>query len=316
MKSKTYEVIGWTSTDPHTTSCFYRVEPTDAIKQAIINDIRKNGFMLDRTFCLSPVLNTGEVVEIEYELHEELIRSAYGLSEEQYADYYERVVKNPSVDLADQSCFSCEYPMKKIVWITDDAFDDFKDCILNGTSNVDIIPKDFIRLKKGDVIRYTSEDESKFFEVTVKEFISDFTLSHLSDIEKIQKFNTQNFLSGILQEKNDCLDLKSLSYRHEGLSGEDICDDFRRVYHNELQTFFVFDFDCGINVIVFDKGSAFEQTILEKPDDIPLEDKVWENLKDSYEQSIREEEQKREEQRQKILKLKEKIAAKKKDSDE
>lgn len=317
MKSKTYKVIEWTYTSPHTTCCFSYAEPTEAIKQAIINDIRENGYMFDRAFALSPILNTGEVVDISYELHEELIRRAYGFNEEEYARYYERVVKNPDHDLTTQSHFICEYPMRRIVWINDDAFDDFKASLLNGKSNVDIIPNDYIHLKKGDAVRYTSEDKTKYFEVKIKDFLPGTILSQISDIENLNKPDTKSIIDFMRQGKNEYIYSEPLSYRYEGLSGKEIYREFERIYGTWiLKMISNGNFDCNINVIIFDKDDSFEPIVLEKPDDIPLGEDVMKTINEAYEQSMQEEKRKKEEERQKILRLKEKIAKRKKENDE
>lgn len=153
-----YRVVEWAQISPHTSCCFAYVELTDAIEQAIVNDVRANGYffgdeaLFGGELQVCPVLNTGEAVLLSDDDCMELVCKAYGLSEEEYERYLHHVVKNPYIDLTTQKKYTCEYPIKRVVWINDDAFDDFKASILSGKSNVDIIPDDYIQLKKGDVV--------------------------------------------------------------------------------------------------------------------------------------------------------------------
>lgn len=315
-----YKVIEWEHTSPHTASCFSYTEPTAAIKQAIINDIRENGYFFDRTCYLavtsiSPILNTGEAVSLSAELCKELVCRAYGFNEAEYDDYFYRVVKNPCPDFEKPSNFVCEYPMKRIVWVNDDAFDELKASILNGNSNVDIIPDDYIQLKQGDVIRYTSVDESKYFEVKIKKFFSSTVLPKVSDIERMDAPNTQSIINLIDHDQNKYVISEQLLYRYEGLSGKEIYDNFKRIYGTELlgaiSMVLLRDFDCKINIIVFDKNNTFEPTILEMPDDIPVSEEVMKRITDDYKMSIQEEKRKKEEAEQRLLRLKEKFAKRK-----
>lgn len=315
-----YKVVEWEHTSPHTASCFSYTEPTEAIKQAIINDIRENGYFFDRACYLavtsiSPILNTGEAVSLSAELCEELVCRAYGFNKAEYDDYFYRVVKNPCPDFTKPSNFVCEYPMKRIVWVNDDAFDELKASISNGNSNVDIIPDDHIHLKQGDVVRYTSVDETKYFEVKIKKFFGGTALSGISDIERMEKPDTQSIINFVDHDKNKYNTSETLLYRYEGLSGKVIYDNFKRIYGTDLLTAISIaslrDFDCKINVIVFDKDNTFEPTVLEMPDDIPVNEEVMKGITDDYEMSIQEEKRKKEEAEQRFLRLKEKLAKRK-----
>lgn len=316
-----YRVVEWTPIRPHTTWCFVDVEPTDAIKQAIVNDIRKNGYMFDTTelyggtLQVSPVLNTGEIVILSDELCKELICMAYGFSDEDYDNRFDHVANNPLYELATSSKFTCEYPIKRIVWINDDAFDDFKDEILRGDSNVDIIPDDYIYLKQGDVIRYTSEDESKYFEVQVKDFLPG-CVTEISDIANFDKVNTMDIVNLISHNKYTCDEL--LLYRYEGENGQDVYDEFERIYGTWLLTSIataVGDFNCRINLVVFDKNVTFEQTVLDMPKDIAVSEEVLNGIEQQYQEYLDKVARYKEEERQRILRLKEKMAKRKKEED-
>lgn len=313
-----YKVIEWAEQSPHTISCFLSVEPTAEMKQAIVNDIRENGYFFDMMFCLTPmypVLNTGEAVRLERELCEELTREAYGLSEEEYAAYYDRASKNPHVDFPRTSHFVCDYPMKRIVWVNDDAFDDLKNAIEKGDCNADVIPDDYIHLKKGDVVRYTSEDESKYFEVQVEEFFEGARPLKISDIAKLPNPTAQDLLS--LFQGNEPSGEKKISYRYEGRSGEKMYEEFERIYGTYLLSSFSFQgFDVGINMIVFRKTCTFTRTVLEKPSETPIREEALKSIREEYEESVREENRKKEEFEQRMLRLKEKMAKRKQENKE
>lgn len=312
-----YKVIEWVCTSPRTMSAFVYVEPTEAIKQAIVNEIRQNGYMFDTTFTMCPILNTGEAVQLERELCEELICRAYGLSEDEYARYFDRVSKQPSKDLTAQSHFIGEYPTKRIVWINDEAFDDFQTSIQNGNSNVDIIPDDYIHLKKGDMVRYTSVDESKYFEVKVKDFLPGTVLTKISDIEKMNQPDTQSLIRLFSREKNELSD-NALLYRYEGLCGKEIFTEFKRVYGTWFFSAVALAlgyFDCNVNLIVFDKNEPFTQTILEIPDDVPVREDVLQSIHDAYAASVQEEQRRKDAFNQRVLLLKEKMAKRKQEND-
>lgn len=310
-----YRVTEWVDINPHTTSCFAFVEPNEGIKQAIVNDIRANGYffgegaLLGGELQVAPVLNTGSAVLVDEDLCMELVCRAYGLSEEEYESYLHHVVKNPYIDLAPSQKYACEYPTKRVVWINDDAFDDFKDSILGGNSNVEIIPDDYIQLKKGDVIRYVSTDESKCFEVQVKEFIPSDEVK-ISDIANMAKADTQSILD--LFAKGRSAREEHLLYRYDGMKGQDVYEMFERIYGTWwLQSISFGEFNCRINLVVFDKNVDFEQPVLDMPDDIPASEDVLSSVREMYASYLQLVERKKEEDRQRILRLKEKMAKRK-----
>lgn len=313
-----YRVVEWTPIRPHTTCCFVYVELTDAIKQAIVNDIRKDGYMFDTRELIGgdlqvvPVLNTGEAVMLSDELCEELICRAYGFSKEDYDKRFDHVANNPFYELVPSNKFICEYPLKIVVWINDDIFDDFKASILGGNSNVDIIPDDYIQLKKGDVIRYTSVDESKYFEVQVKDFLPGY-VTKISDIAYLDDVNTEDIIN--LISHNNYIAKEPLLYRYEGLNGQDVYEEFERIYGTWLLKELAFGngFDCRINFIVFDKNITFEQTVLDMPDDIAVSEEVLNDIEQQYQGYLSEVARWQEENRQRMLRLKEKMAKRKKE---
>lgn len=314
-----YRVVEWAQISPHTSCCFAYVELTDAIKQAIVNDIRANGYffgdeaLFGGELQVCPVLNTGEAVLLSDDDCKELVCKAYGLKEDEYERYLHHVVKNPYIDIATQKKYTCEYPIKRVVWINDDAFDDFKASILSGKSNVDIIPDDYIQLKKGDVVRYTSVDEGEYFEVQIKESFPDNS-NKISDLANINKVDTQSILD--LFAKNASASNEHLLYRYDGESGQAICKEFERIYGTWLlqdisTAIGKGEFFCRINLIVFDKNVNFEQTVLDMSDDTPVSDEVASEIKQKCDDYLSEVQRAQEEQRLRILRLKEKMAKRK-----
>lgn len=310
-----YRVTEWVDINPHTTSCFAFIEPNEGIKQAIVNDIRANGYffgegaLLGGELQVAPVLNTGAAVLVDDELCKELVCRAYRLSEEEYESYLHHVVKNPYIDLASSQKYTCEYPTKRVVWINDDVFDDFKADILSGNSNVEIIPDDYIYIKKGDVIRYVSTDESKYFEVQVKEFIPSAEVK-IFDIANMTKADTQSILD--LFAKGRSAREEHLLYRYDGVKGQDICEIFERIYGTWwLQSISFGEFNCRINLVVFDKNVDFEHAVLDMPEDISVREEAVSGVREMYASYLQLVERKKEEDRQRILRLKEKMAKRK-----
>lgn len=307
-----YKVVKWTYTTYHVTSCFPYITPTPAIMQAIINDIRENGYMLDSITKVSPVLNTGEVVELDNELKYELLCKAYHFNDEEFNRIFDYVSFNPLPDLTSKKLFTSDYPMKRIVWINNDAFDDFKNSILNGDSNIDIIPYDYVNLKPGDVIQYTSEDVTKHFDVQITHFVSGLAIPEIKDFKNINKVSTKNIINLFHNCKNDKYimeNIEQLLYRYNGDSGEKIYQEFERIYGILLlQMISSFDFNCHINLIVFKKTSSFKQIILDMPDEYPLKEQTLKKITDAYDAFLQEQNKKKEEFNNRILQLKAKIA--------
>lgn len=314
-----YRVTEWVELEPHTICCFAFVEPSDAIKQAIINDIRANGYffgegaLVGGELKVAPVLNTGEAVFVDDELCMELVCRAYGLDEDEYESYLHHVVKNPYIDMTSLEKYTCEYPIKRVVWINDDVFDDFKESILSGKGSVDIIPDDYVQLKKGDVIRYVSVDEGKSFEVQVKEFLPSES-AKISDIANMAKVDTQSILDVFAKNRSGAKG--NLLYRYDGFGGQSVYEIFERIYGTWwLQSISFGEFNCRINLVVFDKNIDFEQTVLDTPEDMPVSEEVLCGIKDAYANYVREVERYKEAERQRILRLKEKMAKRKKEED-
>lgn len=304
-----YKVIEWTFTQPHMITGFTFVEPTKAIKQAIINNIRENGYFFDSYFTLSPILNTGEAVEMDYDLEKELIMESYNMDEETYESYYKNIGFNPIDEFSLHPSFNCEFQVKRIVWVNNDSFDSLKHSILNGNTNIDIIPNDYIDLKPNDIIQYKSEDETKMFEVQVKYLFKGKTLSRIKDFSSLEiltlddlinRFHVDNISSNL-----------NLSYRYTGLKGIEFYNNFEKIYGNTiLKIITPFDFDCNLNLIIFDKEIDYKQTILKCPKEIPLADDVLLKIKKAYEEVVESIKRKKIEQNNLILKLKEKMAKK------
>lgn len=178
---------------------------------------------------------------------------------------------------------------------------------------MDIIPDDYIQLKKGDVVRYTSVDEGEYFEVQIKESFPDNS-NKISDLANINKVDTQSILD--LFAKNASASNEHLLYRYDGESGQTICKEFERIYGTWLlqdisTAIGKGEFFCRINLIVFDKNVNFEQTVLDMSDDTPVSDEVASEIKQKCDDYLSEVQRAQEEQRLRILRLKEKMAKRK-----
>lgn len=314
-----YEVVTWVYDNPMAKSNFDKVEAvTDAIKQAIVNDIRKNGYLFDAISGASPVLNSGEMVSLsfDFDLCEELMCQAYDFDVEQYRQYSDKICNVPDTEInGPDEPIKIENNLKSIVWVKDDAFSALKDALLNGNSNAEMIPCTHIFLKKGDVVVWKREDESDSFELQVKAFLPG-TVTKLSDIKKMEKTDTQSIVR-LVCPQNGFESEEPLLYRNENRSGEEIYNDFKDNYGTWLLSFLTANsFDCSIDMIVFDKNMSFERPVLEMPDDRKLSDDVWKKIHDSYTELQKEEEALQRKRNETYLKLKEKVKAKKKASEE
>lgn len=313
-----YKVVEWAYGDPNVASCFASTYPSDAIKQAIINNIRENGYMIDSVCHLNPVLNTGEIVKLDNDLKRELLSKAYRFDENTINCYFDYISFNPFCDLTNPKKFSCDFPVKRIVWVKNDAFDSLKNSIINGNSNVDIIPDDYINLKSGDFIQYTTEDEEKHFDVKVKYFISGSSLLEISDIRHFKKPTTKDIINHfqLIKSHNEIYNQnEKLLYRYEGLTGEQIYQEFKRVYGILLLELISYrEFNCKINLIVFEKNTTFEPTILQMPEETPLKDDIMNKINDAYNAVIEEQNRRKEDFNNKVLRLKEKMAQRKKNN--
>lgn len=308
-----YEVKEWVYDNPCSQCNFISVvEITPAIKQAIINDIRKNGYIFDEGSGMCPVLNSGEIVKLDYEICKELVCEAYGFDEKQYKEYLEIVPNIPP--LSDNRKYKCDYQMKKIVWVKDESFNKLKTEILDGSNNVEIIPANYIVSKTNDIIVFMTENKDKYFEVTVKKYLSENSLK-IADIKKMQEVDITDIINMTSSnEKHN--NVENILYRYNGFSGEEVYNNFKNFYENGLFSLFSFDeFDCNIDIVIFDKNVEFERTILDKPEDRPLDEETRQKINDAYNKVIQEEQEEIKQKKEKYLKFKKEFYAKKNETD-
>lgn len=291
-------------------------EVSDAMKQAIINDIRKHGYMFDEMCQTMPVLNTGECVVLEDELIEELICKAYGFDGETYQKYLAHAPNKPP--MSEGQGFE-DYPIKQAVWVLKDEFEGLKNELLSGKYNFEIIPTDGYMLRRGDVLRFTAEDSSDYFEVGIKAYAFGINLFALSDLKNLQNIDEESIVNLVARSDrfvsgNAFKDGTPLSYRFSGLAYETIQKQFEKCYGNYMLEFLSqAEFDCKIDLVVFDINARYERPILDCPKDNTDEcaDAIRE-LNQRYEASVKEENERLEKSRQTYLRLKEKLAQKKK----
>lgn len=302
-----YKVIRWVFDNPAAKSSYYYLsEVSDSIKQAVINEIRKNGYLFSWDSYISPVLNTGEMVRLDYDLCEELMCKAYGFDENSFVDYVDKARNEPQYLEIDE--FKCDFNLKMIIWVKDDEFSNLKDAIMNGNSNVEIIPSRQVKLKKGDVIVFKSENESDYFEVQVKAYLPSIItmISHFKQLKVTSTKNILNFVSVFKYEGDE-----ELLYRNENLSGKAIYNDFKNKYDIWSLFFPDEEFDCLVDAIVFDKNVIFNPVILDSPSDDKLDNEVFKVIEDKYNEYVKEQEEQEKKRKEMYMKLKEKVNAKK-----
>ncbi len=302
-----YEVSRWVFDNPAAkNSYFYLDEVSDSIKQAIINDIRKNGYLFSWDSFVSPVLNTGEMVRLDYDLCEELMCKAYGFDDKTFIDYVDKARNEPSYLEIDE--FKCDFNCKIIIWVKDDEFLNLKESIMNGNYNVEIIPSRQVKIKKGDVVVFKSENESDSFEVQVKAYLPSIVtmISHFKGLKITRTKNILSFVSVFKYEGDE-----ELLYRNENLSGKEIYNDFKNKYDIWASFFIDEEFDCLVDAIVFDKNVNFNPVILDSPSEIKLDSEVFKVIEDKYNEYLKEQEDEKKKREEKYLKLKEKVNAKK-----
>lgn len=306
-----YEVIKWVFNNPAAKSNFDTVkEVNDAIKQAIINDIRKNGYLFNWSNSTAPVLNTGELVKFDIDLCEELMCKAYNFNREQFVNYADKIPTVPDVIL--NETFECDFPLKKVIWIKKEVFPKFKETILNGNSNVEIIPSSNIILKKGDVVVFKSEDESDYFELNVLDFLPS-EIYQASDLKYLEETSTQYIMNFSRNTRTEGT-YKSefpLLYRNENLTGEEIYNDFKNTYDIWYLNFFGDEFDCIVDFLVYDKNVSFDYPVYQMPEERKLSEEVLKKINDKYNAYLKEEETIKKQREEEYLKLKEKINKKK-----
>ncbi len=303
-----YEVREWTYySDNAPTLCgFLPVEVTPAIEQAIVNDIRMHGYVLDDRSELVPVLNTGECVPLDRETIERLVCRAYGFDGETYEKYLIHAENIPHE--SDAKKFFSDCPMRSIVWVCNESFGELKDEILNGQSNVEIIPRCYAVGKRGDVIRFVREDEADFFEVGVRDYLQGSGFN-ITDVEMLKNTDTRSILD-LIADEPFVSDIP-VEYRYAGLSGEKIKERFEYFYANwNLRMIYSGEFDCNIDVVVFDRDFTFTGTVADCPEDIPVPSEVTSEITAKYEKAVEEENRRLEESRQRMLRLKEKMKKK------
>lgn len=304
-----YEVREWTYYSDYSPSLcgFLPVEPTSAIEQAIVNDIRMHGYVLDDRAELAPVLNTGECVPLDRETIERLVCRAYGIDCERYEKYLIHAENIPQE--SDSKKFFSDCPMKSLVWVCNEAFDELKDEILNGNGNVEIIPSRYAVAKRGDVIRFVREDKTDFFEVGVIDYLYG-SVFNISDVAELENTDTRSILNFLSADEPFASDIP-VEYRYENLLGEKIKERFEHFYSTwNLQMIYSGSSDCNIDVVVFDRDFTFTRTIADCPDDIPVPEEVTDALTAKYEKAVEEENRRLEESRQRMLRLKEKMKKK------
>lgn len=304
-----YQVSEWTFVNLAANWEFSMVEkPTEGMKQAIVNNIRENGFLFDEFSFMAPVLNTGEAVMMDDTLCEELLCRAYGFDSEAYRDHLARVPHVPCEGTA--RTYTCEYPMRKVVNVTEDAFDMLKASLLEGDNNVELIPAGYVVAKKGDVIRFMREDKQACFDVTVKDHLpgKDADILALKDLDTVNA----KTIWALLKADGTYPSAFHLTYRLDGASGEAVYRAFEKTYATSFLSLVAGEqFNCRIAAVVFDKKVDLVPTVLEAPPDVPVPDDIRRKMEEGYQASLREEEERKKESQLRYLKLKEKMKNKK-----
>lgn len=276
------EVIGWVALSPkYRPSCNLLDETniTEDVIQAIVNDIRTNGYIFDECGYICPVLNNGKYVPLDKKLTKILMQKAYNIDETAYQKYLKYALNEPT-----PGCRFIPHPITKIEWVKNDSFNDLKHALLTDNFNVELIPESTVSMNSGDIIRFEKEDESEYFEVTVKSHVHGeiMELSDIADsnvntaIQIIDKIN----LTKVFYEKNE-----NLKYRFENLKGEKLIDAFEKTYgfyalhmiSNSESDYF---FDCVIDGVIIDKSVDHKAQKLSSPRIIPLDKSVLEKIEE------------------------------------
>ncbi len=313
-----YKVIEWIYDNPARKCNYLKIQTiTPAIRQAIINDIRINNYIFSYGYlcCMLPLLNTGEVVNLDEELCQELVCEAYNIDEDTYNEYLNYISNEPDVSYNDY--YESEYQMKKIVWVTDEAFYKLKDDLLNSNNNLELIPNNYINLKENDIIIFASENGNDYFELNVKK-IYNTEYYRISNVLNLKEVNPKSIFDLYnIKELNE--NLEKISSRYDRLSGHHLYEDFKKTYGTWSMLFSFDEFDCKCDIVIYDKNINFKRTILEAPPIIQLDNNMLNDMKESYNR-IKQDELKRIEEKEKNLlelkeKLKEKMKTKKESKD-
>lgn len=318
-----YQVREWTyMSELYSPSCCFVAvdEINEGMKQAIVNDIRKHGYVFDETCEMSPVLNTGDCVFLDSELCEELVCRAYGFDSDTYHSYLVHALNEPA-EPADRefdsesypepqepipTSFVCEYPMRQHVWVNCDGYDELKRALLSGEGNLEILPRDYVATKKGDVIRFEREDRGEYFELGVAECVrGSIALSCIGELDSVCAPD----ILRIVAQKDEYEYSVPARYRLEGLSGKEVCQVFADTYGTcYLSALYNYRMDeCTISAVVLDSNIKFEGVLLACPQDMPAPQEVIKRLKGRYEESVRAQNEREEQRRLYLLKLKEKL---------
>ncbi len=284
-------------------------EITEAMKQAIVNDIRKNGYIFDPRCDMAPLLNTGEYVNLSYDLCTELVCRAFGFDEDTYNDYLSRVPKEPETSKA--SVYEPELLTHKVVTVNDDAFDDLCLALRSGEYNLELFPSGRMLPQVGSVVRFITDSKEKYVDVTVKTYFYGLVLD-ASAIKAIEKTDIEDLLR--LLNIDEAFNGEELpKYRYAGLSGQEIYSAYKRDYETWWHAMISGeDSNLMVDAVIYEvRDTPLEHAVLDAPEDIPLSADVMDEINAKYEQSIAEEKAHREESRRKYLALKEKMAKRK-----
>ncbi len=304
-----YKVSEWIYDNPAKKCNYLKISKiTPAIRQAIINDIRINNYFFSYSCGMLPLLNTGEVVDLDDDIVEELVCEAYNIDHDLYTEYLYYVENEP--DFSNKDYYESEYQMKKIVWVTDDVFDELKKDLFNtNKNNFELIPNNYINLKENDVLIFACDNRVDYFELNVKK-IYDNEYYRILDTLKLKEVNSKSIFDLYnIKESNE--NLEKLSSRFDGLSGKQLYDEFKKTYGTWFMLLAAIDeFDCKCDILIFDKNINFKRTILEGPPVVPLDDKILKEMEETYNRIKADEERLKEEKENHFQQLKEKIRQK------
>lgn len=283
------EVIGWVALSPKYRPSCNLLDETNITKdviQAIVNEIRKNGYIFDETWYVCPVLNNGKYVPLDKEFIQMLMKKAYGIDDKTYQKYLKHALNEPI-----HGCHFIPRPITKIEWVKNESFNDLKHALLDDNFNVELIPESTLSMNTGDILRFEKEDEGEYFEVTVMSHIKG-GLIELSDIAN-RKFNsTLDILKLISIKKPNYDETDQLEYRFEKLKGEKLIDAFEKTYgfyalhmiSNSESDYF---FDCVVDGVVIDKNVEHKEPKLSSPKNIPLDKKVLEKIEAKCKENLK-----------------------------
>lgn len=305
-----YKVVEWINTDLSVDCEFVAAdEVTEAMKQAVVNDIREHGYIFDALAVMSPLLNTGEYVNLSYDMYEELVCRAFGFSSEEYESYLDKAPNLPT--LSENHDYTCDYPIIKKVTVNDSAFDGLYDAISSNKCNVEIFPAGYIALKAGDVIRFENSSRTDHIDVKVKEYFRGciFTISDMRERPNLDVHSILDLLSLNRKYEPKC----ELNYRYDGLSGEELYQAFKDDYATWILLMISNgEFDTRIDAAVFEiNDTPLEKVILDAPEDIPVPENIMNGIKEKYQATLAQEEASRASFNQTYQKLKEKMAKRK-----